>query len=464
MLDLALFAFVMAFFALGFARPFLWVLAYIYIDILAPQKIGWTLTPMFSISLIAFCAAFAGWLLTDPKRDMRLHYRQGLMALLLLWCFVTLQWAAFPDSAVEKWAWVWKALVFAIFLPLTLTTRNRIEATILTIVLTAGAIIIATGLKTVGGGGGYESLNFFVNDNSNVYESSTLATLAIALIPLTVWLMRHGTLYRPSWPVTLFGAGLIFACLLVPVGTEARTGLLAIGVLGLLLLREAKNRIAYLVAAGALGLLALPFLPASYYERMATIGSYDGDASASTRLAVWAWTLDYAVEHPWGGGFDSYRANSFTYDMPVREVDGNTTVIQTQEVTDRARAFHSSYFELLGEQGWLGLGLWLALQGSGLVQMERLRRRYRFSSDPRLAWVGPLASALQNAHIVYLIGAAFQGIGYQPVAFLFLGLQIGLWNWVKAHESAALPNARSHRAARRARRSRRAGAPDPAIP
>ena len=45
MIDLALFAFVMAFLALGIARPFLWVLAYIYIDILAPQKIGWTLTP-----------------------------------------------------------------------------------------------------------------------------------------------------------------------------------------------------------------------------------------------------------------------------------------------------------------------------------------------------------------------------------------------------------------------------------
>ena len=50
MIDLALFAFVMAFLALGIARPFLWVLAYIYIDILAPQKIGWTLTPCRSPS------------------------------------------------------------------------------------------------------------------------------------------------------------------------------------------------------------------------------------------------------------------------------------------------------------------------------------------------------------------------------------------------------------------------------
>ena len=72
MLDLALFLFVMAMFALGFRRPFVWVLAYLYIDILAPQKIGWAITSALPISLIAFCAAFAGWLLTDSKKGARL--------------------------------------------------------------------------------------------------------------------------------------------------------------------------------------------------------------------------------------------------------------------------------------------------------------------------------------------------------------------------------------------------------
>ena len=50
MLDAALFLTVMGMFLLGLRRPFIWVLAYLYIDILAPQKIGWTLTPMLPIS------------------------------------------------------------------------------------------------------------------------------------------------------------------------------------------------------------------------------------------------------------------------------------------------------------------------------------------------------------------------------------------------------------------------------
>src|SRR5690606_34550129 len=110
-----------------------------------------------------------------------------------LYCFWTTQIADFPVEAQVKWDWVWKALVFAIFLPFTLTTRLRIEGVALIMVLTAGAIIISAGMKTALGGGGYASLYFFVNDNSGMYESSTLATVAIAIIPLIVWFTRHGT-------------------------------------------------------------------------------------------------------------------------------------------------------------------------------------------------------------------------------------------------------------------------------
>ncbi|GMM91982.1 putative O-glycosylation ligase, exosortase A system-associated [Qipengyuania sp. MTN3-11] len=462
MLDLALFAFVMGILALGITRPFLWVLAYVYIDILAPQKIGWTLTPALPISLIAFVAAFAGWLFVDNKRDLRAHYRQGLMVLLLLYCWYTTSLSQFPLDAAHKWSWVWKALVFAIFLPFTLTTRLRIEAVVLTIVLTLGAIVIATGLKTVGGGGGYENLYFFVNDNSGIYESSTLATVAIGSIPLIVWLMKHGTVFPPDWRVKLFGCALIFACLLIPVGTEARTGLLCIAVLAVLSLRSVKNRIAYIVAAGLLGVLALPFLPQTYYERMATIGSAEGDESASTRVAVWQWTLDFVAENPMGGGFDSYRANSFTYEMPVRTEAGNTAAVQYVEVTDKARAFHSAYFELLGEQGYFGFAIWLLLMLSGLVQMERLRRRYRQRDGPGDASIAQLATALQSGLVIYLVGATFQGIGYQPVVFLFLGLQVALWNWCRRRDAETDAAPRRHGVSRGVGNA--SPRPDPAMP
>ena len=65
MLDIILIAFVALFLALGLKRPFIWVLAYIYIDIVAPQKVGWGPITALPLSLIPFGAAFAGWLILD---------------------------------------------------------------------------------------------------------------------------------------------------------------------------------------------------------------------------------------------------------------------------------------------------------------------------------------------------------------------------------------------------------------
>ncbi len=436
MLDLFFLAFIGYVLALGLRRPFLWVLLYVYIDILAPQRIGYTLITTLPLSLIAFAAAFGGWIALDRKEGARFTLRQGLMLALLVYCWWSTGHADFPEEAATKWDWVWKALLFAIFLPLTLTTRARIEGLALVLLLSIATIVIGTGMKTILGGGGYSNLKFFVNDNSGIYESSTLATVAIGLIPMLWWFVRHGTIFRPHWTVTAFAAGLTFACLLVPVGTEARTGLLCIAALGVLMLRYTRRRLLFIAGAGALGLLALPFLPQSYYDRMATIARPGGDESASTRVAVWEWTLDFAATRPLGGGFDAYRSNSFTYVMPVRQVDGNTTSIEYREVTDKARAYHSSVFEMLGEQGWPGLTLWLLLHATGLWQMERIQRRWRRAEDEAERWIAPLAAALQMGALIYLVGALFQGIAYQPVMLMLVGLQTGLASYCRRIDSA----------------------------
>lgn len=441
MTDLFFLACFALFLVMGMRRPFLWVLAYLWIDILAPQKIAFGFFAEIPVSLIAFCAAFGGWLLTDNKKDIRFSLRQVLLAFLLLWCWVTLQGSPFPEPAGTKWEWVWKALFFAIFLPLTLTTRKRIEGAALFMVLSVGAIIISGAIKTVFGGGGYGVLALFVNDNSGIYESSTLATVAVGIIPLVLWFTRHGTVFVPDWRVKLFAYALVFACLMIPFGTVARTGLVCIAVLAVLALRDVKQRALFVMAGALAGVMALPFIPQSYYDRMATIGSHDGDQSASTRVAVWQWTWEYVQENPMGGGFDIYRANRFEYRMPVREENGNTTSVTYKKVVDEARAFHSAFFEVLGEQGWPGFIAWIWMHALGLWHMERIRRRWRKKAADGTAgahdhWQAPFATALQYAQVIYLVGSLFQGIAYQPFILLLVGLQIGFTTYLARIEKA----------------------------
>ncbi|TPG46967.1 putative O-glycosylation ligase, exosortase A system-associated [Sphingomonas glacialis] len=438
MRDLVFVAFLAAFFAAGFRRPFIFVLAYVYIDVVAPQRLTYVLLNSVPVSLIAVVLAVGGWLVADDKTGTRFTPRQGMIVLLMVYCYCTTLTADFPAEALDKWGWVWKCLAFAAFLPFTLRTRLRIEALLLVMVASAASIIIVGGIKTIAsGGGGYGSLNLMVSNNSGLYEGSTISTVAVAIIPLILWFTRHGTIFPPDWKVKGFCYALVFSCLLIPVGTSTRTGLLCIGLVALLMLRDAKRKLLYLCLLATAGMLAVPFLPSSFTNRMSTIKTYKGDESASTRLAVWGWTWEYAKEHPLGGGFEMYRQNKIRYDTERVEGSAENATVDRHLTVDQARAFHSAYFEMLGEQGFPGLILWLSISLIGIFRMEVLRHRYRKGAADT-AWVTPLAGALQSAHIVYLLGAAFIGIAFQPFVYMLIGAQIGLDTYL-ARKRAAQP-------------------------
>jgi probable O-glycosylation ligase (exosortase A-associated) len=424
--DLAFIAFLATLFGIGFRRPFVLVLAYVYIDIVAPQRLTYLLLNNIQISLIAVIAAVGAWAVADDKTHVRVAPRQILLIILLLYCGLTTTQADFPIQAADKWSWVWKALAFAIFLPMTLHTRLRIEALALFMVISAGSIIVVGGIKTLASGGGYGVLNLMVTNNTGLYESSIISAVAIMIIPIILFLMKHGTVFPPDWRVKVYGWALIFAALLIPVGTQARTGLICIAVLALLTLRATKRRFLYIGLVCAVAVIGTPFLPTSFTQRMSTIQTYKADQSASTRLAVWAWTWDYVQKNPMGGGFDAFRGNNLRIETVRTQSQGAQTDKSEHVDIDKARAYHSSYFEMLGEQGFFGLFIWLLIHFVGLVRMEIVFRKYRNRAVDDDQWIGALAGALQQAHIIYLAGALFVGIAFQPFVYMLVGLQIGL--------------------------------------
>ncbi len=432
MRDLAFVGFLAALLAFGFRKPFMFVLAYAYVDIVSPQRLSYYLLNSIPISMIVAALAVAGWALFEDKKGTRVPLRQWLILLLLVYVYFTTANADFPIEAKDKWDWASKSLIWAFFLPLALTTRLRIEAYLLVMILSVSAIIIVGGIKTAISGGGYGTLVMFVDNNSGLFESSTISTVAITIIPVILWLAKHGTIFPADWRVKAFAYALIFACLLIPVGTAARTGVICIAALGILMLRYTKRRILYLSLVGLAGLAVIPLLPQSFTSRTATISGYQADESASTRLAIWAWTIDYANQHPLGGGFEAYRQNKLLVPTIKIETEGGVQRAEMTVIEDKGRAYHSSYFEMLGEQGYPGLILFLLIHGIGIFRMEVLRRRYKDSEeDP---WLSPLATALQSGHLVYLVGSLFVGIAYQPFVYMLIGTQIGLDTLVRRRE------------------------------
>jgi O-antigen ligase len=128
----------------------------------------------------------------------------------------------------------------------------------------------------------------------------------------------------------------------------------------------------------------MPFLPKSYTDRMSTIENHQSDQSASTRVAVWKWTWEFAKHNPFGGGFEAYRQNEVSYKTVNTDYAGkNNAALETNDIVEKGRAYHSAYFEMLGEQGYPGLGLWLTLHLLGLWQMERVRARWTKRGGPQ---------------------------------------------------------------------------------
>jgi O-antigen ligase len=66
---------------------------------------------------------------------------------------------------------------------------------------------------------------------------------------------------------------------------------------------------------------------------------------------------------------------------------------------------HSIYFQTLGEQGFVGLGLFLGLLGSCGLSLWRMARLSRHV--PSLNWAGPYAYMLGTSLLAYMVSGAF---------------------------------------------------------
>jgi O-antigen ligase len=107
--------------------------------------------------------------------------------------------------------------------------------------------------------------------------------------------------------------------------------------------------------------------------------------------------------------------------------------------TQFGRAFHSIYFEVLGEQGYPGLVMFLAITASTFWKLRRVSKKAR--AHPDLAWLGGLSDAVQSGLMVFMTSGAFVGIAFQPMFWYFiaLGVSINAYLWRVEHPETGRP-------------------------
>ena len=245
-------------------------------------------------------------------------------------------------------------------------------------------------------------------------EGSTLASLAVCLIPLFVALKSSSKIAQ-SWSafrwLTLAYSAL---SLLTVVGTQARTGLVALAAYIGLLLKKHKINFKVFLAICMIPLLIYAIAPKSWFHRMSSIeDATTSEKSAIGRIVVWRWTLDYVSERPlFGGGFYSYNANA---GILHHYQQGDEVEIKQKG----GKAFHNIFFEVLGETGYGGLFLFLSIISHTMLLNRRTIKRLGGE-------VAVIGGALNHSLIIYCIGGLFIGVAFYPWIYYLYGVSLAL--------------------------------------
>jgi probable O-glycosylation ligase (exosortase A-associated) len=395
---------IILFIIFGFSRPHVALVAVIWIDIVKPQNTSFSFLSGTPLSFILTLFFFISFVINIKKikapKSVLYHF---LMIGFMIWITISSYLGEYQALLWVKYDIAIKTIFFAYFIPYVIYKRSQIEMFLLICVASFGLFVMMAGVKTVLGGGGYGVA--LVGGNSFLYsEGSTLSTLAVCLIPLFYFLSSKSKLAASNniFKYLLFGYSL--CSILTVIGTQARTGLIALAVYAILLLYRSKLSFRSIVLVSFIPMLVYAFAPQEWFERMSTIEqSTTSEKSAVGRLVVWRWTIDYAAENPFfGGGFYAHLANAGQLQQYQK---GNEDIINQKG----GKAFHNILFEVLGETGFGGLFIFL-----GIIMHSLLVNRLIYKNSKKDIWKNNLSIALNHSMLIYCAGGMFIGVAFYP--------------------------------------------------
>lgn len=370
--------------------PYVGVLMWFWISLMSPHMLAWGYAQQFRVALVVGVTTLIGWFFSrDPKLPPNLTVTYALAAF-TLWVSLAAAFAIHPEYAIPKWEQIIKILVMTFVTMCIVQSRERIHWLVWVIVVSIGFYGFKGGIFAILTGGTYR---VYGPPGTFIEENNALALALIVLLPLMQYLRTNATNLWVRHGL-LAGMGLTTISILA---SYSRGALVGISVMIGFFLLKSKHRLGTIIlVAGALG-IGLTMLPETWYARMHTIEHYNKDESAEGRLDAWTFAYRLALDHPLVGGGQLVGDDSqlFLHYVPHAL---------------RARAAHSIYFEVLGETGFVGLGLFLFLliasyrAGSNVIRLTRDR--------PDLAWARSLAAMIQVSLVGYAVTGAFLSLGF----------------------------------------------------
>src|SRR5690606_9255131 len=107
-------------------------MAYIWIDIVKPQSLGYDFLNSLPMSMIGAVVVVVAYYLRPSKSKTSFSVIQILLIVLAIWVTITTYFADPILGSWRKWDPAFKCLVFSAFIPFIFRSRIQIEAYLLT--------------------------------------------------------------------------------------------------------------------------------------------------------------------------------------------------------------------------------------------------------------------------------------------------------------------------------------------
>lgn len=380
-------------------NPYYGVLVWSWLGYFNPHRYAWGVAREFPVAIFIAIPTLVGTIFAAKNR--RIFTREAIL-LCLLWswfAFTTIYIGTIPafaghaKDASEQLQEVSKILLMTFVTVLLVTSKEKLRVLILVIIGSFGLRALAAAVFFIGTGGQYK---IWGPEGTFIADNNDFALALNMTIPLFFFMARS----EPRKWLRVVIRFLMVCVVISVIGTYSRGGLIGLAVvtLGLMAKSRRKALSLSLVAVGMFCLLT--FATLQWKERMGTFLHGDLDQSAESRLSVWhaGWNLvqDFPLT---GGGFDVYTDPS----VIVRYLPENTP-------DSLLHGPHSIYFQILGEQGFIGFGLFLSLLAACWWKLRKLRKvslRY-----PEFSWIAPYSDMFSITLLAYMLNGATLGRAY----------------------------------------------------
>jgi probable O-glycosylation ligase (exosortase A-associated) len=361
MRDLFIFAVVFGMLPLCFARPFFGLLVWSWLGYMNPHKLTWGIAYDFPFVQLAALCTLTGMLVTFIRQRSlpNTHLqREGILLVMLCAMFViTTFFALRPDLAWLELGKITKIMVMTFVTIMLVDDEKKLRQLLLVIALSIGFFGFKGGIFSLATGGTHV---IYGPMNSSLADNTAIAVGMNMVLPMLYYLAKSEPL---RWFRRFLYLMFYLTIIAVPF-TYSRGGMLGLAVvLGMIALGlDFRKKIAVFV----LILLVIPFaiqqVPDQLIDRAETIGNYEEDGSAQARFGAWrtAWMLARARPLV-GGGFQIIDDKTIgrRYNPDFGAGQGGV---------------HSIYFEVLAENGFVTLGIFLSLLLSTIMSARKIRK------------------------------------------------------------------------------------------